>query len=150
MLYQTDTRLKLEERDDECYLFCILRIYEKLTGAVLTPEQISLIHKLLVRLDYIRMDGFVQEKGVQGIAQVASGIVGKHAYIKRVSNIDKFNFLIACWGRKDKNDKMLTHFVEMKVNDPTVVEWDPYSPAGSKTVREGKILSYRYIFGEKI
>jgi len=149
MIYQTDTRLRLEARDDECYLFVLLKIFEDLTKYNFSVDEIDKMHEILVKLEYIRLDGFIGINAIQGIAQVASGISNKHAYMRRVELPHFYNYLIGCFGREE-NGKLLTHFVEMFKQQPTVVKWDPYSPNGSRTVREGKLLSYRYIHGEVI
>ena len=150
MIYQTDKRLRLKARDDECYLFCILDIFESFTKYTFTIKEIDTIHRLLVRLDYIRIDGWINERGVQGIAQVASVISGKHCYMKLVDESQSYTAIIARYSRKTGKSNLVTHFVRMYISDSKKIQYDPYDEKGSKTVREGKITGYRYIFAEVI
>lgn len=151
MLYQTDQRLRLKTRDDECFLFAILKIFEEEAKHTFTPEEIEKLHDMLVKFKYIREDGWINNRGVEGIATTASGLTDKNVYIKRVGENIQYTHLIGKWVRPDDNDpdKELAHFVNMSLDKKTVT-WDPYSIHGSRTVREGHINSYRYIFAEAL
>ena len=149
MIYQTDKRLRLEARDNECYLFCVLSIHEEVGAHELTVAQISDIHRILVDQKYIRMDGWLNEKAVRGIGQITSGLTGKHVYMRQVPDGEAFTHLIAKFTRKDSKGKIWTHFVRVASDMQTVI-YDPYDAAGSRTVRGGSIESYRFVYAEAI
>ena len=67
-----------------------------------------------------------------------------------VGSNDNYNFVVARFKRRLSNGNLVTHFVIIDPMNPHIVLWDPYSPDGSKTVREGWVDGYRYIFAEAI
>ena len=150
MFYQIDKKIKKTQRDDECYVFCIYKVFEEISGHTLTYAEINQIHEVTVRPDFVGEDGWINEKGIQGIAMVASGFTKKHVYIRRVGSNDNYNFVIACFKRHLSNGNIATHFVIVDRMNPKIILWDPYSPSGSKTVREGWMDGCRYIFAEAI
>ena len=149
MFYQTDKDLQFEA-DSDCYLFDVLRILEKTGGFEYTRDQVMQIRKLSVRAEFIDKDGFLNEKGISGLATVSSGLTSHHVYAKRVGSNDNYNNIIALFSRKLSNNKRMYHFVLMDSFTPDIVEWDPWSKVGAKTTREGNIISYRYIFSEVV
>lgn len=148
MFYQIDDKIKKYQRDDECYVFNIYKIFEEMSGHTFTYKEIDDMHNVTTKAEFVGRDGWINENGIQGLASVASGITKKHVFIKRVSASNNYNFIIACFKRKLSNGGIVTHFVLVDRINPKIVIWDPYSPNGSKTVREGWIDSYRYIFAE--
>ena len=145
MIYQTDERLRLEARDDECYMFDILRIHELEGDHEFTVRQVDGIHRLSVRMGWMRLDGWLGVDGPSGIAYEASGVAGVHVQIDRVTEDDDYNFLIGRYNRKTNKGKEVTHFVLMDMDNPKKVIYDPWDKGGSKTVRIGKLTEYRYI-----
>lgn len=150
MIYQSDKELGIPESNELCYEFAVLRGYEIFSGIDLTHSQVRSIHALIVDQDYIRKDGYLYEKAIQGIAQIASVIGGKSVYMRQVAEGDNYNFLIARFSRTTGGNKFVYHFAPVSLVDKKTVLYDPWSAAGSKTCREGKIDGYRWIFGEAI
>lgn len=154
MFYQTDQRINDKLRDDECYLFCILSIFEEVTKHKLTIIEYEETHKVLTQLGYIglkdeELSGYIAAGGISGIAQILSSITGKRAYIKRVLKDDDYIYIIGKWTRTKLNNKKVSHFVRMS-RDALIVTWDPWDKNGSKTAKEGKLESLRYIYAEAL
>jgi len=147
MIYQTDENLPKHMRDDECYEFSILDIHEDFGNHEFTIAQLINIHRVVTNANFMGKDGFINYRGMQGIANVASAISGINVDIRLVSVNDNFNALIARFSLRD-GDKLYTHFPRLSMEDYKSVIYDPYSPYGSRTVREGKITGYRYIRAE--
>ncbi len=111
MIYQTDERLRLEARDNECYMFDILRIHELVGKHEFTVRQVDAIHRLSVQMDYMGMDGWLGPEGPDGIAYEASGVSGIHVHIDRVPEDEDYNYLIGRYNRKTTKGKAVTHFL---------------------------------------
>lgn len=140
MVYQTDKGIDPRIRESGCYFLCIVRIIEILTGVSFTVEQINDIFKLSARVGYIGEDGFMKEDAGKGVSQIASGLTGANAYVRRVFESGEHNFMVG------KYVNHYTHFILMPGTHNK--EYDPWSANGSKTVKEGKFHSPRYYFGE--
>ena len=149
MFYQTDPELNYNAKSD-CYVFDILKIHELVGKHEFSYYDIKQIRKLTVRADFIGEDGYINAKGISGISTTASGLTGRHVYIKRVTIDDPFNFLIAEFGRKLSNGDPVRHFNLMEIDAPELVQWDPWSKVGARTTQIGKIIGFRYIFAEVI
>lgn len=142
MVYQTTEGVDPKIRKSGCYWRDVLRIYEILTGVILSVLQVNEIYNLCVSVGYIGDDGWMKEEAGKGVAQIASGYIGKHAYIKRVFNASDSNFVISKY--------VLTgpHFsLEAGILNKF---FDPWSANGSNTRKNGTFDSYRYYFGEAI
>lgn len=144
MIYQNDKRLKPIIQKSGCYELSILSIFQELAKKELTPEEINQIHDVTARVEYIGDDGFINYKGIRGLSQIASGLAGVSVYMRQVGLNDNFNYRIARFSRQTSGG-MYHHFV--RVDDDNVI-WDPWP--NSRTVCEGNITGYRYIFGEVI
>lgn len=142
MLYQTSKGIDPEIRKSGCYFLSVLRIFEILTKHDLTIEEVNKIFNLCCRVGYIGDDGFMKEDAGQGVSQIASGILNKHAHIRRVFESSNHNFLIG------KYVNSITHFILMP--GPENKEYDPWSSNGSNTVKTGKFHSPRYYYGEEL
>jgi hypothetical protein len=142
MVYQTTKDIDPAIRKSGCYFLCIIRIFEIITKQDLTVSEVNKIFNLCDRVGYIGSDGYMKEDAAQGVAQVASGLIKKHAYIKRVFEDNSHNF---CVGKYVNSS---THFILMP--GPENKEYDPWSSNGSNTVKTGKFHSPRYYLGEKI
>lgn len=142
MIYQTTDGIDARIRKSGCYFLSILRILEIVTGYSFSVKVVNQIFKISVKVGYIRDDGFIKEEAAQGIAQVASGLTGKHVYAKRVFEESDHNFVIGKYVWKD------SHFILMP--GPLNDTYDPWSEDGSQTVKNGKFHSPRYFFAEVI
>ncbi len=142
MIYQTTKDVDPDIRKSGCYFLSILRIFEILTKHNLTVDEVNSIFDLCVRVGYIGDDGYMKENAGQGVSQIASGLIGKHAYIRRVFESGNHNFLIG------KYVNSATHFILM--GGPLNKEYDPWSSNGSNTVKHGKFHSPRYYYGEEL
>ena len=149
MFYQTDKELQFEA-DSDCYLFDILRILEKTGKFKYTRDQVKQLREISIRAEFIGEDGYLNEKGISGIASVSSGLTSHHVYAKRVGSNDNYNNIIALFMRNISGSKSIYHFDLMELSNPKLVEWDPWSLFGAKTTHEGNVISYRYIFSEAI
>jgi hypothetical protein len=154
MFYQTDQRIKSKLRDDECYLFDILSIFEEVTKHNLTIVEYEEVHKILTQLKYIgdeddEFSAYIKVGGISGIAQILSTITGKRIYMRLVTKNDDYTHLIGKWIHIKVNGKKAIHFVRMSF-DGLEVTWDPWDQNGSRTVKEGKLDSFRYIYAEAI
>ena len=98
------------------------------------------------RAGFVGDEVYMLEGAIKGVAQIASGITGKHVYMRQVGNQDNYNVILAKWSRKLSSGKYNSHFVLME--DAKIVEYDSWP--NSRTVKEGDIHSYRYIFAEVI
>lgn len=143
MIYQTTPGLLLQIKKTGCYFLCVLRIFEIITKHSLTVNEVNKIFELSVKVKYISKKGFMKIKASRGVAQIASGYINKHVYLKKVNEIQNHNFLIG--GYNNKKD---FHFILMP--GPLNKVYDPWSPEGSNTVENGKFHSYRYHYGEAI
>ena len=148
MFYQVDPKIKKEQRDDECYLFAILDIHEKVGKHKITYEQYDKIWRLLVRMGYLQRDGLVID--IPGIAQIASAVTLHHVFMQKVIEFEQYTHLIARYYRELPDGRPMTHFVGVDMKEPHNITYDPYSPAGAQTVKYGKRTGYRYIFAEAI
>lgn len=149
MKYQTDPELMFNAKSD-CFIFSILKIHEIVGHHEFTRKQIKQIRKVAVRADFHGQDGYINEKGISGIASVASGRSRNHVYIKRVTSNDHYNFLIARFSRYLSNGDLVTHFVLSDIDTPGRVVFDPWSEDGARTTMIGNITGYRYLFAEKV
>lgn len=154
MFYQTDKRIKSKLRDDECYLFDILSIFEEVSHYTLTIAEYEETHKVLTKLKYIgdeddEYSAYIKVGGISGIAQILSTITKKRVYMRKVTVNDDYTHLIGKWIRIKANGKKSIHFVRMSI-DGLKVTWDPWDRNGSRTVNEGKLDSFRYIYAEGI
>lgn len=140
MIYQTTKNIDPEIKKSGCYFLSVLRIYEILTKCNLTVEEVNRIFNLCARVGYIGSDGFMKEDAGKGVSQIASGLLNKHAHIRRVFESDGHNFLIG------KYVNSITHFILMP--GPLNDKYDPWSANGSNTVKNGKFHSPRYYYGE--
>jgi hypothetical protein len=147
VFFQDDPELKFDAKSD-CYLFDILKIHEIVGKHTFTRDQIKNLRKVSVRTKFIGEDGYLNAKGISGLATVASGLTGVHVYIKRVTNNDPFNFLIGEFGRALSGGRHVRHFNLMEMDAPELVQWDPWSKAGARTTGIGKIVGFRYLFAE--
>lgn len=142
MVYQTTDGIDPAIRKSGCYFLCILRIFELVTKHILTVPQVNKIFKLCARVGYIGDDGYMKEDAAQGVAQIASGLTGSHAYICRVFESGQHNFLVGKYVNSS------THFILMP--GPLNKEYDPWSEDGSNTVKTGKFHSPRYYYAEDL
>jgi len=154
MFYQTDHRLNALLCDDECYLFSILDIFENVGQTEISVIQYEEIHKVCTRLKYIgyegyELSGYINKNGVSGIASVASSVNGTKVYMRLVTKDALYTHRIGKWVRTKSNGKLSTHFVVMH-RDIEAVTFDPWDKNGSRTVRDGRLDGYRYIFAEAI
>lgn len=150
MFYQTDEELQFKA-DSDCYNFVILKIHELEGKHEFTREQVMQLRAVSVRADFIDDEGYLNDKGIQGVAMSASGITKKHVYIRRVTNNSNYNYIIARYGRRTNSGKLVNHFVLAdNVRPADLIAWDPWSAEGSKTGRVGYIMGYRYIFAEAV
>lgn len=154
MLYQIDKRIKATLRDDECYAFTVLKIFEDHSKYQFTPKDVMTVITIAEEAGYMGEknnpeSGFMNKNAVSGIATICSGYTGIHVYMKQVTNQEKYNHVIAEFLRTEGNKKF-THFPEVSMENMVDVIYDPYSPNGSRTVREGKIIGYRYIYAERL
>lgn len=149
MKYQSDPDLKATAKSD-CFIFDILRIHEIVGKHEFSTENIKEIRRVCVRADFHDKDGYINERGIAGISTVASGITRKHVFIKRVTSNDIYNFLLARYSRTISGGNLFSHFVLANMINPHDVDYDSWSEEGSRTVREGNITGYRYIFAEAL
>lgn len=151
MFYQTDERIKLEDRDDECYFFDLLEIFEREANIKLTIEDVEAIHATCNKggaLGNAESNGFVMN--VPKIASYASKRMGTSIVMDVVPPSKGYNYLIAKFHRITSKGVEVTHFVLVDKDDKQTVLFDPYSPEGSRTAREGKIVGYRYIKADRL
>lgn len=141
MVYQITEGVDPSVRKSGCYYRAVLRIVEILIGITFTISQVNRIFQLCVKIGYIGADGWMKEDAGKGVAQVASGLVKEHCYLKRVSK-DSANFTIS------KYTLYGPHF-SLEKGDLNEF-FDPWSEKGSNTRKNGKLDSYRYFYGEKI
>ncbi len=146
MYYQTDPELQFNAKSD-CYIFDILKIHEIVGKHEFTRTQIKQLRKIAVRADFIGQDGYINAKGISGLATVASGITKHHVFIKRVGSNDNYNFIIGEFMRMH-GSRRIEHFNLME--DRKTVMFDPWSKLGAVTTKEGNIIGYRYIFAEAV
>ena len=149
MFFQNDPELQFNAKSD-CYLFDVLRIHEIVGGHEFTREQIKQLRRVSVRTEFIGQDGYLNEKGISGLATVASGLTKHHVYIKRVTSNDDYNFLIGEFMRTVSGGKRYTHFNLMEGLDRDKVGFDPWSKEGAQTTKHGNIIDYRYIWAEAV
>ena len=148
MIYQTTKGLHSDLRSWGCYFLSALRAFEKKAEIELTVDQVNKIYKLCRQLDYIGPEAYLLKGAIKGIAQIASAVVGESVYMILTDSQGKYNNIIAKYSRKLANGKYNSHFCLME--SAKVMEYDPWSDRGSRTVREGSIKSYRYILSEKL
>lgn len=147
-IYQTTPGIKEEIRDEGCYFLSILNIYSKVSGHDLTVKEVNTIYKVAVAADHIRKDCLIyKDRGVSGVASVASGLTRKHVYMKQVDGEGVYTHRIAKFQRKTSGGKTMTHFVEVGLDSDDVL-YDGWP--NSKTCRDGHIVDYRYILAEAI
>jgi len=116
-----------------------------------TRDQVRDLRKVSVRTDFIEFDGFLNRKGVSGVAMVASGITGHNVYIKRVGVDDPFTHIIAVYERRLSNGDFVRHFVLAGLEHPDkVIQWDPWSKEGSRTGKEGYVVGFRHMWAERV
>lgn len=142
MIYQTTDGIDPAIRKSGCYFLSVLKIFETLTKQTLTVDQVNKIFNLCDRVGYIGSDGFMKEDAGKGVSQIASGLTGKHAHIRRVFESGEHNFLIGKYVNTGP------HFILMP--GPLNREYDPWSANGSNTVKNGKFHSARYYYGEEL
>jgi len=146
VFYQTDPKLQFRAKSD-CYIFDILKIHEIVGEHEFTRTQIKQLRDVAVRTGFIGQDGYINERGISGLATVASGISKHYVYIKRVGSNDPYNFLIGEFMRI-AGTRRIVHFNLME--DKDTVMFDPWSKLGALTTKEGNIIGYRYLFAEAI
>lgn len=150
MFFQTDKKLQFNAKSD-CYLFDILKIHELTGKHEFTRDQVKKLRKVSVRAEFIGEDGYLNEKGISGVASVASGLTGHNVYMRRVGSNDNYNNIIAHYERRTNSSKFVRHFVLANFEKPDkLVDYDPWSKYGSKTVQTGYIIGYRYIWSEVV
>jgi hypothetical protein len=150
VFYQTDPELQFKANSD-CYLFDILKVHELVGKHEFTREQVKQLRKVSVRADFMGQDGYLNEKGISGIATVASGLTKHHVYIKRVGSNDNYNHIIAKYEYRADSGKFFCHFILANFDKPSkIIDWDPWAEWGSNTGNTGYIIGYRYIFAEAI
>ncbi len=150
MFYQTDPELQFKA-DSDCYFFDILKIHELVGRHAFTRDQVKDVRRVSVRPDFMGKDGYLNAKGISGIASVASGLTKHHVYIRRVGLNDIYNHIIAKYERRTDSNKLVRHFVVANFEHPNgIIDWDPWSKDGSRTGNTGYITEYRYIFAEAI
>ncbi len=149
MFFQTDHELQFDAKED-CFFFDILKIHELVGKHEFSREQVKKLRKVSVRTDFMGEDGYLNAKGISGIATVASGLTGHNVYMRRVDSNSNYNFIISRFSRITNNNKRVSHFVLMDINNPKEVLYDPWSKNGSRTAREGNITEYRYIWSERV
>lgn len=147
MTYQTTEGLNKVLAEWGCFFLCIIRIAEKTMKVEFTVKQINSIFEQCVRIGYVSAEADIKYKATRGIAQIISALSETDVYLKRMEEAGEWNHLIGHFTRV-KHEKRLHHFVLMEAL--TEVEYDPWSAEGSRTVREGTIMDYRYIFGEVV
>jgi len=150
LFYQTDPELQFDA-DEDCFFFDILKIHEIVGKHEFTREQVKQLRMVSVRADFMGQDGYLNAKGISGIATVASGLTKHHVYIKRMGSNDNYNHIIALYERRTNSGKLVRHFVLADFEKPhRLIAFDPWSKEGSRTGREGYIVGYRYIWGEEV
>ena len=150
MFYQTDPKLQFKANED-CYFFGVLKIHELEGKHEFTRGQVKDLRRVSVRAKFMDKDGFLNAKGISGIASVASGLTGHHVYIRRVGSNDNYNHIIAHYERRTDSGKLFRHFVLANFLEPDkIIDFDPWSKEGSRTGNTGYIIGYRYIFAEAI
>lgn len=143
MVYQTTEGIDPRIRKSGCYFLSVLRIVEILTKTNYSVEDVNRVFKACERMGYIGANGYMKEHAGKGVAQICAGLHGDFCYLKRVFENEKHNFLI---GKYHLNGG--DHFILMP--GPGVAQYDPWSPEGSNTVKNGKFHSPRYYWGEAI
>ncbi len=149
MFFQNDKDLMFNAKSD-CYIFDILKIHELVGNHFFTRQQIKQLREVSVREKFIGQDGYINAKGISGLASVASGLTGHNVYIKRVDSNANYNFLIGEFMRIVSGGKRYEHFNLMADLDREKVGFDPWSSEGAKTTHYGNIIGYRYIFSEAV
>ncbi len=145
MIYQVTEGLDHRLAKTGCYFLEILRVFAEVASIELSVEDINEIFNLCVKKKYVDQTAYIKKSAIQCIAQVASNHTGHHVHMRKISRRGKYTHVIALFHRFTSFGKEVFHFVGMSQNSTDVVS-DPYSPNGSKTVRIGKIKSYRYIY----
>ena len=148
MIYQVTKGLHPDLQEWGCYFLAILKVFEKITKVALTVEQINTIYKTCRKMGYVGPEALIISNAIKGMAQIASGVTKKHAYMKRTRQDGKYHFIIAMFQRKTSAGKVVTHFI--LVDDKDKILYDPWSAGGSRTARDGKLINRRYIYGVKI
>lgn len=151
MVYQTTPGLDPRIADEGCYFRVGLRIYEIKAKKKLTVKEVNQVFEICLEQEYVGneiSDLYMISGAVSGIAQVASGLFQRHVYMRRVMDENKCNFKIGKYTRTTSRGKNVTHFVLEA--GPENQFFDPYSPEGSRTYREGKFDSFRFIYAEAI
>jgi predicted membrane-bound dolichyl-phosphate-mannose-protein mannosyltransferase len=146
MIYQTTKDLHFDLKSWGCYFLCLIRIFEKLARVELRVDQINQIYKLCRQLGYVGPEAYIVKGGIRGVSQIASAVAVENVYMRLSDNQGMYNYLLAKYSRKLSSGKYNSHFVLMEGAEKP--EYDPYP--NSKTVREGSIKDYRYIFGEEL
>lgn len=150
MFYQTDPELQFKA-DEDCYIFCNLKIHELVGNHEFTREQVKQLREVSVDAKFIDKDGYLNAKGISGLASVASGLTGNYVYMRRVGNNDNYNFIIAQYEYRANSGKLFRHFVLANFEQPSkIIDFDPWAEWGSNTGNTGYIVDYRYIFAEAI
>jgi len=150
VFFQTDPKLQFKANED-CYLFDVLKIHELVGKHEFTRDQVRDLRKISVRTKFVEEDGYLNAKGISGIASVASGLTGHHVYMRRVGSNDNYNHIIALYERRTDSGKLVRHFVLANFKKPDrLVDYDSWSKYGSRTVQIGYIIGYRYIWSEAV
>lgn len=146
MIYQITPKLNYELKRWGCYVLSVLWIFAQTAEIELDIIDVNEIYRLCRRMGYVGPEAHVEEGGINGIAQMASVITKKKVYMK-LSNINlSYNNIIARYSREIRPRVYNSHFCP--VTPPDNVLYDPYP--NSKTVREGGIMDYRYVWSEKL
>ena len=151
IVYQTTPGLDKEIASEGCYFRVVLKIVEIITGINFTVDQINKIYRVCFRVGYVGnkiSPIYLNERAINGIAQVASGMTGNHVFMKRVFDNDHYNFRAGLYTRLTNSGGKVFHFVLMP--GPLTEGWDPWSESGSRTAKIGTFDSSRLIMAEAI
>ena len=148
MIYQVTTGLSAQLAETGCFFLSILRIAEKILNIEFAVKQVNQLFEKCLTIGYIGDEADIKVKATRGIAQIISAIMEETIYMKRTTKGGNYNFLIGHY-RRLKNGKYLHHFVLMEADGITVA-YDPWSAEGSRTVREGSLFDYRFLFAEEV
>ncbi len=155
MIYQTSKDVLEWIHKSGCKVLSTLRIFEIVSGYSFTVNEVNTIYEVAQKVGYIgkgrgpKGEGYVNEHGTRGLGQIASAESKFPIYMEQVDSNSPYQFIIAEFARVTTNNVRVTHFPLVSIDKPTIVSYDPWSASGSKTVREGKIIGYRYIYAER-
>lgn len=150
-LFQNEPEHNTKIQDEGCYYIFLLNCYQDITQHQLHAETINAVYVQSNRsytldkngneIPYMTKDCFVNN--ISGVIQIVSGFTGIEVHMKQVSKNEKFNYRAGYFDRTTNRGKYVGHFVRMDLDTDMVIE-DSWK-GGSKTVRIGKLRSYRFI-----